>query len=197
MKLGLRLMLFMESIFIFAGGLFGPIYAIFVAKVGGDLLDIGIASALYFISGGILMLLISKWEDHYKHKENLYIFGYFLSAWSFLGLIVIDNMYELFALQIIQGIGLAISTPVRDALYSTYIQKGKESSQWGYWEFSSSVAYAGAALGGGYLATVYGFQVLFATIFAALIIGVIIFTFCYKVYYKDLNTEKRMIKIRN
>lgn len=196
MKLGLRLMLFMESIFIFAGGLFGPIYAIFITKVGGSLLDVGIASFLYFITSGILMLLISKWEDHQKHKENLYIFGYFLSAWSFLGFLVIDTTYQLFALQIVQGIGLAISTPVRDALYAAYIQKGKEASQWGYWEFVSSAAYGIAALGGGYLAAVYGFKVLFAVIFAALIIGIIIFSFFYKVYYKDLNKERRISRRR-
>ena len=53
-----RILLISSSLWYFGEGLFGPLFAVFAEKIGGDLLDITSAWALYLISTGIFY-----WED--------------------------------------------------------------------------------------------------------------------------------------
>ena len=56
--------LILSSFFInLAAGLFGPIYAIFVEEIGGDLLTAGTAYAIFAIASGSLIFMLGKWED--------------------------------------------------------------------------------------------------------------------------------------
>ena len=49
MNKNLKLLLLTASLFLFAGGLFGPIYAVFVEDIGGDLLTAGAAFGTFSI----------------------------------------------------------------------------------------------------------------------------------------------------
>ncbi len=83
MKKQLMILLLASSMFMLAGGLFGPIYAIFVENIGGDLLTAGTAYGLFAVSAGVLIFLIGKIEDKIKNQERLVILGYVLSCFGF------------------------------------------------------------------------------------------------------------------
>lgn len=55
MKRGLRFLLIADTWATLAIGMLGPIYAIFVEEIGGDLLDASWAYFAFMITSGILM----------------------------------------------------------------------------------------------------------------------------------------------
>ncbi|MBU2639985.1 MAG: hypothetical protein KKG75_04770, partial [Nanoarchaeota archaeon] len=71
----LKILLMTSALFILAGGLFGPIYAVFVEEIGGDLLTAGAAYSVFAIVTGGIIFFLAKWEDKVKHQEKLVVFG--------------------------------------------------------------------------------------------------------------------------
>ncbi|MFQ6010384.1 MAG: MFS transporter [Candidatus Aenigmatarchaeota archaeon] len=130
MRRELQILLLASAMFMLAGGLFGPIYAIFVEEIGGDLLTAGAAYSAFAIASGVLIFFISRWEDHVKHQENLVVIGFGLSCIGFFGYLLIKNPLDLFIVQVVFGIGEAVGTPAWDGMYSKYLEKGKFVSEW-------------------------------------------------------------------
>ncbi len=173
MRKKLKILLLASALLMLAGGLFGPIYAVFVEQIGGDLLTAGGAYAAFAIASGVLIFFISRWEDHVKHKEKLIIAGYALSSIGFLGYLFIKTPIHLFIVQAILGMGEAVSSPAFDGLYSKNLQKGKFASEWGLWESLYYTTIGIAAIIGGFLAQEFGFKVLFVVMFLFSLSGLI------------------------
>jgi len=173
MKKELKILLLTSVLFFLAGGLLGPIYAVFVQEIGGDLLTAGTAYSIFAIATGILIYLISKIENRMKHIEVFVTLGYGIKSIGFLGYLLITSPIHLFIVQIIMGIGEAILTPAYDGLYTKHIQKGKTVYEWGVWESLTWITVGIAAIIGGFVAKVYGFQVLFVFMLIASVLGTI------------------------
>ncbi|MBT3324442.1 MFS transporter [archaeon] len=171
MNRNIKILLVASSFFMLAGGLFGPIYAIFVEEIGGDLLTAGAAYSIFAITAGVIIYFISKWEDKIKYKKELLIGSYALSCIGFLGYLFIQSPIHLFLVQIVFGIGDAIGTPLFDGLYSKNIDEGKDVSEWGAWESLNYIFQGIAALVGGYIALKYGFRPLFVIMLVLSIFG--------------------------
>jgi len=180
MKEKLKILL-LSSLFInLSAGLFGPIYAIFVEEIGGDILTAGGSYATFLIASGILILILSKWEDHVKHQEKLLVIGRVLSVIGFVGYLFIQTPIHLFMVQIIFGISTAITTPAFDSLYSKNLSRGKFASQWGMWESTYAIATGIAALVGAFIAREFGFKTLFVIMLILAIISLIASLFLIK-----------------
>lgn len=143
----------------FAGGLFGPIYAIFVERIGGDILTASSAIALYNIVMGILLLIFGKMEDKIN-KRKVVVLGYFLSAIGMTGYLFISQPWHLFLVQIMLSFGV-ITNPAWDAFFAASTDKKRESEEWGLWEGSIKIDVGIAAIIGGLVASVFGFRALF------------------------------------
>ena len=188
MRREMNILLWASAMFMLAGGLFGPIYAIFVEEIGGDILTAGAAYSAFAIASGVLIFFVSRWEDHVKHQENLVVAGFGLSCIGYFGYLLIQNPLDLFIVQIIFGIGEAIGTPAWDGMYSKYLEKGKFVSEWGLWESMDYILAGISALIGGYLASLYGFKFLFVIMFALSILGLLI---SMLLITKDKNKKKK------
>ena len=173
MKRGIKFLLFSDAWITLALGMIGPIYAIFVEEIGGDLLDASWAFFAFMISSGIALYLIGKWEDKSKHKEKLVTIGYSLTALGCLFYFFVYNQTTLVITQIILGLAEAIQIPAYDALYSKYLTKKHYASEWADWEAMGYITTAIAAIAGGYVASLYGFKALFIVMFIISIFGVI------------------------
>lgn len=161
----MKILLFASSLSMLAGGLFSPIYAIFVEQIGGDILTAGTAYFVFSIVAGVLIFFISRWEDHLKHLERFVVAGYIIGALGYLGLLFVKTPAHLFAVQIIFGLGEAVNIPAYDGLYSKLLEKGKYASEWGIWETMAYTVTAIAALIGGIIGELYGFKALFTIMF--------------------------------
>jgi len=170
----LKTLLGAESFYILAAGMFGPIYAIFVERIGGHILEAGGAYAAFSLAYGILIFFISRWEDHVKHQEKLIVIGYALGSVGILGYLFISAPIHLFIVQIVLGIAGAIGSPAYDSMYSKYLDRGKFASEWGMYESMEYIITAIAALAGAFIAAMFSFQYLFLIMFFFSLIGLFI-----------------------
>jgi MFS family permease len=174
MKKRLAILLWTSFFINLAAGLFGPLYAVFVEEIGGNLIHAGFAYSIFSIFSGGLIYFIGRWEDRFKHQENLLVASRFLACIAFFGYIFISNVYELYAIQLFLGIAFAIGSPAFSSLYSKNLQKGKYASQWGMWDSMYGVTVGISAIIGGYIAQFYGFRPLFVLMFIISVISFIV-----------------------
>jgi len=161
MKKELNILLSASGFMFFAGGLFGPLYAIFVEQIGGDLLTAGSAYSVFAVSAGLLIYVISKWEDRQGHIPFFVFLGYIISAIGYIGYLFVKEPWHLFLLQIVFGLGQAIGAPAYDGLYSQLMDHGRYVSQWGVWESMTWIVTGIGAVIGGFIAAIFGFNTLF------------------------------------
>jgi MFS family permease len=160
-KKKLAILLIIIGLFSFAVEIIGPVYAVFVERIGGDLLTAGSSYSIFLISMGIFTYFIGKWENKHRHYGKMLVISHFLIFLGFIGYIFVSSPIHLFIVQIILGMSTALNIPVRDALYTKYMTPGKEALQWSEWESVYIIAGAVGALAGGYIAQFFGFQLLF------------------------------------
>ncbi|MBW3021117.1 hypothetical protein KY334_07520, partial [Candidatus Woesearchaeota archaeon] len=78
MQRELKIMLTTSALINLAGGMLGPIYAIFVQDIGGAILTAGSSYSIFAIVAGIMTFFVAKLEDRYDHQEFLIVIGYFI-----------------------------------------------------------------------------------------------------------------------
>jgi len=170
----LRIFLGMESFFVFSLGMFGPIYAIFVQKVGGSILDAGFASSLFMIVSGCGILVSGYFSDKIKSYKTMILIGYSIISMCYLGYSFLTEVWQLYAIQVLLGIASIIAMPSVYAFYSIHVKDGQRAwdfSQWeGIWRIFNG---CGAIIGAG-LVSFFGFKALFLTMFAFTLIGLVV-----------------------
>ncbi|MCC6711351.1 MAG: MFS transporter [Candidatus Pacebacteria bacterium] len=157
----LRILLVTNALILVSGAMLGPIYALFVERIGGDLLDASFAFATFSLSAGLTAVLSGKFTDKVKEKELIIIFGYVLMALGFFSYIFVQNTWQLLLVQVVIGLGEAIYSPAFDAVYSQHINESKFGLQWSFWEAMNYFVMAVGALVGGYLTNFFGFNLMF------------------------------------
>lgn len=162
MPRALKILLFTDGLYFLAAAMLGPIYAVFVEKIGGDLLTAGTSFAVFSFVMGVLILLFGKIEDAFLKETELWICaGYLVTAVGFFCYLLIESPWHLFIVQAIIGIGRAISSPAYSAIYSKHLNYKKAAFQWGAWDSMTNLAIGGGAIVGSLLAATFGFQILF------------------------------------
>lgn len=167
----LRLFLAMETFFVLALGMLGPIYAIFVQGIGGDILDAGISWAIYMIVSGMGIYIMGKFHDKIQRDKLFIILGYSLVSIGYLGYYFVSNIIELFMVQVVLGLSSVISVPAMYSFYTKYLEKGRFASQWATWDALYKGLQGVTALIGAFLAKTYGFKALFLAMFFLSLIG--------------------------
>ncbi len=155
-----KILLTAESIWAFGSGLFLPICAIFSQKVGGDILDAGIAAALFLIATSTLEWPLGRVLDKYHEKWFIAI-AYFLTGFIFIGYAFVTNKWELFVLQILLGVASAIGDPSWEALYDKHTADSRSGSSWSFYHMFSGYAAAFGVLIGAGLVHFFGFDLVF------------------------------------
>lgn len=155
-----RILFTVESVWAFGSGLFLPIFAIFSTQIGGDITDAGIAAGIFLIVTSSLQWPIGKWLDR-LHEKWFIVADYLLEALVFFGYMFVQNVWQLFALQVVLGIANAIGDPAWEALFDKSIPKTHSGKFW-----SRSHLWIGYASGfgiilGSYLADYWGFRYVF------------------------------------
>jgi predicted MFS family arabinose efflux permease len=157
----LRILLATNAMILMASAMLGPIYALFVEKVGGDLMDASIAGGIFAFAAGITTLFSGKYSDKIKENELVVVLGYAIMGIGFLLYFWVSSIYFLFIVQAIIGLGEAIYSPAFDAVYSKHLDGHKSGTQWGAWESMNYFTAAIGSLVGGGIVALFGFQTLF------------------------------------
>lgn len=166
----LRILLMTNAMILVAGAMLGPIYALFVERIGGDLLDASLAGGLFALAAGFTALFSGKFSDKIQESELIIVLGYVIMGIGFILYTIVDSVVFLFCVQIFIGLGEAIYAPAFDSTYSKHLDGYKSGSEWGAWESTRYFTTAIGAVAGGFIVTYFGFQTLFI-IMATLCVG--------------------------
>ncbi len=157
----IKILLITNGLVLIAGAMLGPIYALFVEGIGGDLLDASYAFGTYALVAGIVTLVSGKFADKLKENELILVTGYIIMGLAFFGYTLVNSMWSLLVVQIIIGMGEAIYSPAFDAVYSKHLDGHESGREWGAWESINYFTTAGGAVFGGFLVTFLGFDAMF------------------------------------
>lgn len=163
----MKILLYGANIWYFGEGMFGPLFAIFTEKIGGDILDVSWAWATYLILAGCLYIVVGKITDKYDNTEKIMVLGYALNAIFTFGYLFVSTAWHLFIVQAGLGIALAMATPTWYALYAKHENRKVDGFQWGLAGGEAQIITGIAIIIGGYIVSVSSFNTLF------LIMGVI------------------------
>ena len=65
----LKLFLIANSLFLLAAGMLGPLYALFVKDIGGDILVVGASWSIFMIVSGLGIFLMGRIQDNIKKDK--------------------------------------------------------------------------------------------------------------------------------
>jgi len=157
----IRILLITNTFITLASAMMGPIYALFVEKIGGDLLDASLTGAIFFFAAGIAALISGKYADKIKENELIIVLGYGLIAFGYFLYLFVNSIWFLFLVQVIIGFGDAIWAPAFDSIYSKHIDHHKSGIEWGAWETMNYFVFAIGAVVGGVLVSLFSFNLIF------------------------------------
>ena len=158
-----KILLYGGNIWSFGAGMFGPLLAIFTEKVGGSILDVAWAWAIFLIISGILYINAGKISDHRIKKEDLMVLGYALNALFTFSYLLVQKPMHLFIVQAGLGIASALASPTWMALYSKYEDKKHAGFAWGMAGGESAIFTGIAVIIGGLIVKYFSFDILFIT----------------------------------
>ncbi len=167
-----RILLYGAAFWWFGEGLLGPLFAVFAGKVGGDILEITWAWAIYLFVTGALSLVVGRWADKIGHAK-LMTAGYALNALFTFGYIFVDSTLGLFIVQAGLGVALALADPTWDALYAKFENPKTAGLSWGLSHGLEQMLTAVSILIGGLIVSYYSFTALFVIMGVIQTIGAI------------------------
>lgn len=166
------------NIWYFAEGMFGPLLAVFAQRVGGNILDITSAWAVFLAVTGVSIMVVGKLSDKLaksksRAREKLLILGYSINAACTFAYLLVDGPVDLLLVQAGLGIGVALSSPTWLALYEESSSGHSVGFRWSLTSGTERLVNAVAIVVGGYIVTRYSFEVLFVMMGVIQIVAVI------------------------
>ena len=172
MKIQEKILLQGASFWWLGEGMFGPLFAVFTGRVGGNILDITWAWAVYLFVTGFLEIFIGKISDKVGHAR-LMILGYALNALFTFGYLFVNSTTGLLLVQAGLGVALALADPTWDALYAKYETRKSAGYIWGLQHGTEQLITGAAILLGGIIVNYFSFTALFIIMGSIQVVGTI------------------------
>jgi MFS family permease len=172
----IKLLIFSDIFVITGFGLIDPIFAIFIndSLSGGNIAAVGIASTLFLVVKSLFQVPFASYADKYESRVFLLILGsFFLTVVPFLYFFS-STIYHIYIAQVIHGIGAAMVYPTWMGLFSSNLDKNRESFEWAFYETFVGLGTALAAFFGAQLTIIIGFKNIFIIVGALCLIGLVI-----------------------
>lgn len=158
----LKIILFSNYASVISLGLFTPIYALFVFKLGGSTLEAGTSAAMFYIVAGVLMFALRPLQDRVGFPPRLMVVGYVVGALTSILLMFVGSILQLYLVQIVHAFSAALRRPNQQALYAKHEDQGREGSEWAILEGGDFIIMGLAAASGGLIASSFSFELIFA-----------------------------------
>jgi len=160
-----KLFIFSESFFWSAWSILLPLISVFALKEisKATIQTVSFAFSIYLcfrVIGSVLSgFVFNKYAI--KKKIKLIILGIFCINIGYSGFIFITSVSGMYALYGLIGLCTGFITPLRTSIFSTHMDKRKETTEWGLLDAVVLTTMAIAATGSGYLVTNYGYKSIF------------------------------------
>jgi MFS family permease len=155
-----RLLLAISFLTTFAESMLVPMYAAFTEKVGGSILDAGIAFAVFSMATGFVVAAIGTRPWFQLHVRSCLILGFLVSAACDVSYVFVQNRWQLFGAQVVAGLATGLIEPAWDALFTDDIEHSS-AKHWSIWAGGTHLVAGGASLVGGLFVAYFSFSALF------------------------------------
>ena len=160
-------------------GLFGPIFAVFLAQrieTNNALEIIGIGTSIYLFTRSLGQIPVAYLIDKIPGERDdfkILMIGNIVYVLVPILYIFISQPWHLFAIQFFYGLGAALVFPSWYAIFTRHIDKGKEGMEWGMYQTVNDMGTAVAASIGGFVAAFYGFNAVMIAASALSAVGIL------------------------
>ncbi len=162
-----------------------PLFGVFVIQdiPGGSLQIAAWGYSVYLVTRVICELISGKLLARSHEKKRIYvsIAGLAIASIGILGFAFISDLIKLFFCFILTGVGIGIASPAKNSLFSSHLDKNKETTEWGLYDAVVFICIALSTALGGFIATDYGFKVFFIIAGLWMLMGII----PYVLYLRD------------
>lgn len=173
----IKLYIVSES-FLWSGWSFASaLFSIFIVQniQGGSIQIAAFAQVIYLISRVVVGLcsgrLLMRSND--MRKLHFTLLGMLAVAIAFAGFGITKDIPTLYLFNVLAGIGMGFSTPAKNAIFSMHLDHNKESTEWSLSDGMTFVCMALSTALGGFIATEYGFVILFYIASATILLAMI------------------------
>ncbi len=163
---------------IVAGGFMGPIWAVYVHKIGGDLRTAGNAIGVFSIVIGVVTMIAARIENYFNKEAFFLAFSQAIMVLSYCGYFWVAHPWQLYCVQIGLGIGGAMQSPAIYSLYHDYIPAKKSTSYWGVWNGFYNISVGIGAMISAYIVHRFGMHMMFI-----LLVGLSVFNLFYSTWF--------------
>lgn len=163
-NLALKVLFISNAVYVFGALLLGPLYAIYVQKIGGGVLLVSISTAVFYVASTLFMMFVSRWGDRVREIEIMLAVSYLIRGFGFLGYIFVNSALSLILLQVVFGLAESLGTPTFGALFSKHVDKHEEVMEYSDWSIVSNLVMALGTIVGGFIVSSLGFNFLFVII---------------------------------
>lgn len=160
----LKVLFVSNAIYMFGALLLGPLYAVYVQRIGGGVLLVSVSTAVFYVTSTLFLLFVSRWGDRVREKEMMLVASYVIRGLCFLSYMFIDRALYLILVQVAFGLAEALGTPTFGALFSKHVDKKEEVMEFSDWALVSNLVMALGTILGGFVVSGLGFNFLFVTI---------------------------------
>ena len=160
-----RLLLRISFLVTFAESMLVPIYAAFTEKVGGSILDAGIAFAVFSMATGSVIALLGTRPIFQRRIRFFLALGLWASVFCDVGYVFVQDKWQLFGVQVVAGFATGLIEPAWDSVFSDGIDE-PSARHWSIWAGGTHLFAGLAALAGGMIVAHFSFSVLFLTMAA-------------------------------
>jgi MFS family permease len=154
---------------------------LFVAQIPSPLLPnvpqpllVGILISLYGIFNSVLQPLTGALSDRMSTRMPFIVSGLLLMALGTFAFAFAVRYLDLIFIRAIQGVGVALTVPASLALLATSTRKATRGSAMGIYTTFRMVGFAVGPLVGGFLQVTYGFNAVFFTGTAFLLLAMVL-----------------------
>lgn len=158
-----------DLIFFGGWGLIQPIFAVFIVEevAGATIVTAGMLAAVYWLLKSILQLPMARLLDKTPgEKDDFYalISGLFLASIAAFLFVLVDQIWQLFAVQILYAVAIALYVASYPALFSRHLDKDEVSFDWALDSSAVGLAAGAGGLLGGVIANAFGFEAVFVLV---------------------------------
>lgn len=171
----LRALFITNGIFVLGANLLGPLYGLYVERIGGSVVQVSFAWAILMASTTLTYLCLTKFSKVINKPSTLLALGFLIRAFVWLSYSLNNNLAVFFALQLILGIGEAMGTLGFDVIFAEHLDKQRHVLDYAEWKLMENIILVAATLSGGFIVKLYGFTTLFVVMSGMAILSFAVF----------------------
>lgn len=160
---------FSDILMLSGWGMINPIIAVFFTDqvIGGSVALAGLASTVYFVTKSIIQLPVARFIDVRRGEWDdwkVMVLGSLVISLSAFLYIFVKYPWQVMAVQILYGVGGALSYPSWLAIFTRHIDSHEEGFEWSLYYTATDLGAALTAAIGGLLAASFGYKLVFVVV---------------------------------